>query len=196
MARVKTPVSINGLEFDALMDETQAFSASVPEYPVEDGFAVSDSIILGSETLQMTLYVTNTPVTWARRHPPSMSRVKDVEEKLKQIYFNAEPVTIITNDAIYKSMAIESISFSKSLEQGYAREIPISFKKIRVTKSKTTTIPSHYGKSGSTGASAGTANTSTGSSGGNGNSGSGDKGDGQNKSSILYNVASSIGIIK
>ncbi len=196
MARPKVPVSINGLEFDALMSESRSLSASVPEYSVEEGYVVSDSIILGTETLQMTLFVTNTPVTWYERHGSSRTRVKDVEKRLEQIFLNSEPVRVITNDAVYTSMAIESISFSKSLEQGYAREIPISFKKIRITKSRTTTIPSYYGKSGGTGTSAGSANTTTGSSGSGNGSGSDSNKDGKSKSSILYNVASSIGIVK
>lgn len=196
MAKAKVPVSINGLEFDALMSESRSLSATVPEYSVEEGYSVSDSVILGSETLQMTLYVTNTPVTWKKRHGTSKSRVADVEKKLEQIYLNAEPVRIVTTDAVYTSMAIESISFSKSVEAGYSREIPISFKKIRITKSRTTSIPSSYGKSGTTGTSAGTANTSSGSS-GSSNSSSSSESDssGKSKSSILYSVASSIGIV-
>lgn len=197
MAKAKVPVSINGLEFDALMSESRSLSATVPEYSVEEGYSISDSVILGSETLQMTLYVTNTPVTWKKRHGTSQSRVADVEKKLEQIYLNAEPVRIVTTDAVYTSMAIESISFSKSVEAGYSREIPISFKKIRITKTKTTSIPSSYGKSGTTGTSAGTANTSSGSSGSSSSSSSSSSdSDGKSKSSILYSVASSIGIIK
>ena len=198
MGKVKVPVSINGLEFDALISESRSLIATVPEYSVEEGFAVSDCIILGAETLQMTVYVTNTPVTWYERHGSSRTRVRDVEKRLEQIYLNGEPVRIITNDAVYENMAIENIAFSKSLEAGYAREIPISFKKIRITKSRTTTIPSYYGKSGGTGTSAGSANTTTGS-GGSGNSSGSDSdsnSNGNSKSSILYNVASSIGIIK
>lgn len=196
MSKVKVPVSIEGIEFDALITEDRSFEASVPEYSVEEGFSVTDAIIIGTEKLSMTLFVTNTPVTWYRRHGSSQSRVRDICSRLEQLFLEAIPVTVITNDAVYKSMAIESISFSKSLEQGYAREIPISFKKIRVTKAKTTTIPDHYGKSGGTGTSAGSANTSTGSTGGSGGSGNSGSKDGQSKSSILYSVASSIGIIK
>ena len=40
------PVSIWGIEFDALVDETKSLSATVPAYPVESGFPVSDTIIL------------------------------------------------------------------------------------------------------------------------------------------------------
>lgn len=208
MAKATQPVSINGLEFDALISESRTLEATVPEYSVETGFSVSDSIILSPEKLEMTLFVTNTPVTWYRRHGASQNRVDSVVKRLEELYFGREPVTIVTSDATYTNMAIESMTISKSLEVGYAREIPISFKKIRVTTAKTTTIPDNYGKSGATAASAGTASTSAASSGGSSTgSGSGSGGgtgsgsssssgsNGNSKSSILYNAASSIGLI-
>ena len=206
MGKATQPVSINGLEFDALIDESRTLEATVPEYSVESGFSVSDSVILNPEKLSMTLFVTNTPVTWYRRHGASPTRVDNVVKQLEELYFAKEPVTIVTSDATYTSMAIESITISKSLEIGYARQIPISFKKIRVTTAKTTTIPDSYGKSGATAASAGTASTSTGSSGGGSGSGSGSGGgssgaggssgsNGNSKSSIQYNAASSIDLI-
>ena len=179
MGKATQPVSINGLEFDALIDESRTLEATVPEYSVESGFSVSDSVILNPEKLSMTLFVTNTPVTWYRRHGASPTRVDNVVKQLEELYFAKEPVTIVTSDATYTSMAIESITISKSLEIGYARQIPIS---------------------------AGTASTSTGSSGGGSGSGSGSGGgssgaggssgsNGNSKSSILYNAASSIGLI-
>lgn len=205
MARAKRPVSINGIEFDALIDESRTLEATVPEYSVESGFSVSDAIILSPEKLDMTLFVTNTPVTWYNRHGGSKNRVDSVVKQLEELYYAGEPVTIVTSDATYSNMAIESITFSKSTEVGYAREIPISFKKIRVTSAKTTTIPDSYGKSGATGASAGTASTSSGSSGGGssgggsgGSSGSGSGSSGSNgnsKSSILYSAANSMGLM-
>ena len=205
MAIAKQPVSINGIEFDALIDESRTLEATVPEYSVESGFSVSDAIILSPEKLDMTLFVTNTPVTWYNRHGGSQNRVDSVVKQLEELYYAGEPVTIVTSDATYSNMAIESITFSKSTEVGYAREIPISFKKIRVTSAKTTTIPDSYGKSGATGASAGTASTSSGSSGG-GSSGSGSGGssgsgsgssgsNGNSKSSILYSAANSMGLM-
>ena len=196
MGKATQPVSINGLEFDALIDESRTLEATVPEYSVESGFSVSDSVILSPEKLSMTLFITNTPVTWYRRHGASPTRVDSVVKQLEELYFAKEPVTIITSDATYTSMAIESVTISKSLETGYARQIPISFKKIRVTTAKTTTIPDSYGKSGKTEASAGTASTSAGGSGGGSSGAEGSSGsNGNSKSSILYNAASSIGLI-
>lgn len=184
------PVAIDDLEFDALISEDRTLDASVPEYSVEDGFVVSDAIILGTGKLNMTLYVTNTPVTWYNRHGASQTRVREVVAKLEEKYYAAKPVTVFTSERTYRNMAIESLSISKSLEAGYSREIPISFKQIRVTSAQKTTIPASYGKSGATGASAGTASTSSGSSGSSSNSdSSGSKG------SILYNAGKSLGMI-
>jgi hypothetical protein len=95
---------------------------------------------------------------------------------------------------------VQSITLSKSKEIGYAREIPISFKEIRTTSSRKTTIPDSYGKSGDTGANAGTASANAGStpaaSASAGVPGNGSSSDGQSKSSILYNLANSAGLFK
>lgn len=197
MARAKQPVSIDGIEFDALLDQSMDYEADVPEYPTEKGFSVSDNISLKPETLSMTLYVSDTPVTWKSRFGSGKGRVEKVVKQLQDLYFAKKVVTVVTSDAVFDSMAITSISISKSADVGYAREIPISLKKIIVTESSTTSIPDSYGKSGTTGASAGTANTTAGNSGNNGNSGSGknSNSDSGKNGSILYNAANSLGII-
>lgn len=202
MAKAMQPVSVNGIEFDALIDETRTLEAAVPEYAVEKGYMVSDSIILSPEKLAMTLFVTNTPVTWRTRHGNNPNRVAEVVKKLEELYFAKEPVKIVTSDAVYTNMAIESLTISKTFEVGYAREIPIAFKKIEVTKIATTTIPDSYGKSGQSGAPGGSAGTSTGGdddggsngSGGNGSSGNNGSG-GDDDGSILWNIANSAGLI-
>lgn len=202
MARAKQPVSINGLEFDALISEDRGFEATVPEYAVESGFSVSDSIIIGAETLSMILFVTNTPVTWYHLHGADQGRVDRVCKQLEEMFYNAEPVTIVTSDRTYTSMAIENMTISKSMEVGYAREIPLSFRKIRVTQVASTTIPDSYGKSGATGSQAGTANTTSAKSGSGSGSGSDSGsgsgsggGSGESKSSVLYSLAHNVGLI-
>lgn len=208
MARAKQPVSIGGVEFDALIESEEGYEAEVPEYPTEKGFSVSDTIVLKPETLTMTLFVTDTPVTWAARHKPAIGRTEEVVNKLMDLYFKKQVVEVVTTDKVYSNMAFTSLNIKKSVEIGYAREIPVTLKKIVVTETKTVTIPDSYGKSGKTQASAGTASTSSGSGGGGGSgSGGGSSGgsssggsssssSGSGKSgSILYNVASGFGLI-
>ena len=199
MARAKQPVSINGIEFDALIDQSISYEADAPEYPTEKGFSVSDTVILKPEVISMTLFVTDTPVTWRNRFGSGAGRVENVIKRLEKLYFAKKVFTVVTTDAVYDNMVLTSMSISKSSDVGYAREIPISLKKIIVTESKTVTIPSSYGKSGTSGASSGSANTSSSSKSGSSNS-SGSNSNSSNSGSqkggsILYNAASSFGLI-
>ncbi len=156
------PASINGVEFDVLISITEALESTVPEYPVETGFVVSDSVILSPETLDMILFVSERPVTWKDRFGDATGRVEQVCQMLRELYFAKELVSVTTSELAYTDMAIISISFTKSTDYGYAMEIPIKLKKVRTTTASTTTIPESYGKSGTTEASAGSASTSTG----------------------------------
>lgn len=200
MGRTVQPVSVDGIEFDALMNSTEALDATVPEYSVETGFAVSDTIILASETLDMTLLVSNRPVTWSKRFGSSGDRVAEVVKRLKSLYFEKKLITVVTSSETYTNMAILSISIPKINAMMEAMEIPIKFKKVRVTAAKTAAIPDSYGKSGASAASAGTASTSKGSSGGGSssgsNSGSASSGGSQKSGSILYSAAASMGLMK
>lgn len=207
MERAKQPVSIDGIEFDALLDQSQDYEAEVPEYPTEEGFSVSDNISLKPESISMTLYVTNTPVTWRNRHGSGPGRVESVVKQLEELYYARKVITVVTSDKVYENMALTSMSISKSADVGYAREIPVTLKKIIVTQSKTVSIPASYGKSGATGASAGTANTTgatkgtsggsstAGGSSGGGSGGGSEGGSSERGGSILYNTATAFGLI-
>lgn len=194
MAKAKKPVSVNGIEFDALLDEERTLEADSPDYPVEDGFSVSDTIILKPQFLSMTLYVTDTPVTWVKTHG-GKGWTDGVIQRLEELYFSKQLVTVVTSDKTYRNMAIQSISIKKSTDVGYARQIPITLKEIRVTKSKKTTIPASYGKSGDSGANAGTASVNSGSTPSANNSSANSSAETGSKASILYNLANSAGLL-
>ena len=203
MARkVLQPVSIWGIEFDALVDETKTLSSTVPAYPVENGFPVSDTIILDPISISMTLYVSNTPVTWLYRHGSSTDRVNKICELIEQKWLEKELAKIVTSDTIYTDMGITSISIKKSKEIGYAREISISAQKIRITSRETTEVPDYILKSGKTKSNSGTASTSNASekasagsseSANTGGSGGGPGSDAKKGRSILYGVADGLG---
>lgn len=190
------PVSIWGIEFDALIDETKNLSSTIPAYPVEEGFPVSDTIILDPVSIQMTLYISNTPVTWLYRHGSSGDRVNKICDLLEQKWLGRQLAKIVTTDAIYNDMGITGISIKKSRDIGYAREVSISAQKVRITQRKTVNIPSYVLKSGETKANAGTAATSTSSGKSGTGSGGGSTGDSSKKGqSILYGAAKGFGVI-
>lgn len=197
------PTTIAGIEFDALIDDTKTMSATIPTYPVEEGFPVSDTIILDPVSIQMTLYVSNTPVTWLYKHGNSTSRVNRICDELENFWLSRKLAKIVTTDAIYTNMGITNISIKHSKEIGYAREISITAQKVRKTSKQTVEIPHYILKSGKTKASAGTASTSktssssnsSSSSGSGSSSGSSKKSDAKKKQSILYGAASGLGFI-
>lgn len=198
MARAKQPVSVDDIEFDALIDSEEGYEADVPEYPTEKGFSVSDTIVLKADTLNMTLYVTDTPVTWRERTGSGPGKTDGVVRRLKDLYFAKKILEVTTTDCVYSNMVITSMNIKKSVEVGYAREIPITFKKIEVTETATAEIPASYGKSGKTAKAAGKASTTAASTAGSGSSG-GSSASGSSSSSsrgsVLYNAASSFGLL-
>lgn len=203
MARNMQPVSVWGIEFDALIDETKSMTSTIPEYPVEEGFSVSDTIINDPLSVSMTLYLTNTPVTWLYRHGTSNDRVNQICDMIQRKWFDKQLTKIVTSDTIYTNMGITSISIKKSTDTGYAREISISAKKVRVTKRKTVNIPAYVLKAGESMANAGKASTSKSSSSSSSSDSSGSSGSSSKKSSsgskksasILYGAASGLGLI-
>ena len=210
MAKKLQPVSVWGIEFDALIDETKSMTSKIPEYPVEDGFSVSDTIINEPVQISMTLYLSNTPVTWLYRHGSSNGRVQRICKMIEEQWFQKNLTKIVTSDATYTNMGLTSISIKKSKDLGYAREISITAKKVRVTERKTVSVPDYILKSGQSMADAGKASTSkmsesssssdnsAGGLGGVGKSESrnGTGSDSKKKSSILYGAAKGIGIFK
>ena len=98
------PVSVAGIEFDALIDETKTMSSTIPTYPVEDGFPISDTIIPDPVKVQMTLYVSSTPITWLYRHGSSRDRVKRICERIEDLWLDRELVKVVTTDTVYRSM--------------------------------------------------------------------------------------------
>lgn len=159
MVSNKQPVSVAGIEFDAQLGQTDTLSSEIPDYPVEKGFKVQDTIIKNPRSLELTLFLTNTPVTFLPRFGLSPTRVSDVIAKLEQIYESRELVSVTTMDKTYSNMGVESISIRKSQDLGYSKEISMSLKKITITSTQTTSIPASYGKSGTSGANAGEAQT-------------------------------------
>lgn len=200
MAKAKQPVTLSSggksVTFDALLTQTDGYESTVPAYPIETGFEVADTIIIGSPTLQMSLYLAKTPVTWKNQN--GIDQVEQNVTMLENLYFQKELCEIATTEKSYSDMAIESMSIVKSEDLGYDKQVDLTFKKVIVTSTKTTSIPDSYGKSGSTMSSSGAASTTTagtGTSSSSGSSGS-DSSDGSNtKSSILYELASGAGLL-
>lgn len=185
------PCSIEGIEFDALINETKAYTSEVPAYAVEAGYSVSDNISIMPMTLEITGYLTNTPVTWSGH---GTGRVESIVSALENLYFSRQLVTVSTSTDVYTNMAIVSLTVPKDETNKTSREIKVSLQQVTVVSSQMTSIPASYLRGGDTGANAGTAGTGGKSSkagsgsGGTKSSGAAAEKESKNKASILYNL--------
>ena len=70
------PARLGDFEFDAIIKRPETLSSKIPGYATEEGYSASDHICLEAVTLDVTAVISNTPITWADRHPASSSRVQ------------------------------------------------------------------------------------------------------------------------
>lgn len=152
------PVNIGGIECDALIHHELGLENEIPDYPVEEGFSVQDTIIQKPKTLTLTVVVTNTPITF--RSHASPNRVQEVAAQFQELYAKRELITVTSSKGVYQNMGITSLSLPYDVSTKTSLEIPITLKEVLTTAAKTVTIPSEYGRGGDTGTTAGTANTS------------------------------------
>ena len=193
------PASIGGVEFDVLVSSNETLSAEVPDYPVEDGFSVTDTIITKPKELNMTLYLSDNPVTWYNRLGSGPGRVQMVEEQLRSLFAERKLLTVLTSTDRYQNMCITSVGIEKTKENGSGRGISVSMKQVSITGRQTAGVPDTYGLGGASMGNAGTAGTGAASGASSSvasRSGkdSGGSSQSRKKASLLYNVASNVGI--
>lgn len=188
------PVNIGGIACDALIHHELGMETDIPDYPVEEGFSVQDTMILKPKTLTLTVIVSNTPITF--RSVASPTRVQQVAARFQELYTRRELITVTSSKGVFKNMGITSLSLPYDVSTKTSLEIPITLKEVLTTSSKAVTIPSEYGRGGDTGTTAGTASTTPyGSSGGasstvvGNNSSTSDSLSGGGKSSTAYQIA-------
>lgn len=153
------PVNIGGIECDALIHHELQLENQIPDYPVEEGFSVQDTIIQNPKTLTLTVVVTNTPITF--REHASPNRVQEIAERFQELYKSRQLITVTSSKGVFQNMGITSISLPYDVSTKTSLEIPITLKEVLTTTAKTVAIPSEYGRGGDTGTTAGTASTSS-----------------------------------
>ena len=196
MSKPTRPVSIGGVEFDALISSSETLSSEVPDYPCEAGYSVHDTIVTKPMELSLTLFLSNNPVTWYNRLGKNVNRVQMVEEKLRALFASRQVLTVLTATDKYKNMCFTSVGISKSKENGNGRGIDVTLKQVSITNIRTASIPASYGKSGTSMSNAGNAGTSGASNKGTSSeSKTEEKASSKNKASMLYSAASNLGLV-
>lgn len=134
---VSEPAKIgDSLTVDVLLERETKFDTDVSEYPVEDGFPVSDHVTRKPMTLSMTCVFTPTPVGgWG-----NSGRMAEVARQLQEIYKKGDPITVTIPDAIYPNMIMTHAPLPRNVTNGVCYRLQLDFMQVRIVKQKTADV--------------------------------------------------------
>lgn len=128
---------IGDLEVDVILERETSFDCEVTEYPVEDGFPISDHVTRRPMALTMTVVCTPTPVSGGA----SPSRMNEVANAIQNMYKKAEPLTVTVPDAIYENMILTHAPLPRNVQDGYCYRMQIDLVQIRKAQAKSEEVP-------------------------------------------------------
>lgn len=154
------------LTCDVILGRTTEFDAEVTEYPVEDGFSISDHCVRKPLKLTLDVLFTPTPVTWWNEFlGGSRHSLNAVVNEIMQIWQEGEPITITLVDAIYEDMVMVSAPLPRNNDDGYCYKATLQFQHVRRVTQRAEEIPedgmnqAESGKGGETSKDGGSAST-------------------------------------
>jgi len=116
------------LVFDAIVSESPAETAEVPEYALEDGAPIAEHY--RRKPLELTLVVeqTDTPI-WIDDPPPNRSI--SAYEALRSMMDRAETMTVTTGLRVYTDLVITSLTPRSDFDTGQSIEFTLTLRQIR-----------------------------------------------------------------
>lgn len=163
----KQPTKIGVIEVDVVVESEFTLESEVSEYPVEDGFVISDNVTQKPIKLSLVVMISPMPVTWYENFKEiNQDRVSSAIDEFYKIYEAREPITIVTSQKVWENMVMTSCPIRRSKEDGIAFKGAIDFMQVKKVNTKTEEIPAEYvemltkPKAGASNADAGTAESS------------------------------------
>lgn len=147
------PSTIGVLELDVLLTEANDLRARATEYAVEEGSPISDHIVVESERLKVSGWIT--PSSVILMTADGRPKLLEAKSTLRKIMKDRAEITVTTGLDTYPDMVMEQCNIGRSNE-GDHLTIDAEFVKIRKVQLRRTDIPpdktagTATGKAGST----------------------------------------------
>lgn len=113
------------IPLDASISENHSFTSRVSQFPIEEGASISDNIINDPNGLDLTGFITNTPITFFIQNISNLidntsggNRVKTAFEALLALRESKEVFTIVTGLKTYENMVFTSLMFPRDKSTG------------------------------------------------------------------------------
>jgi hypothetical protein len=157
LARRKRPGKIQDIQLDLTTREVHDFRNTITNYPVEEGFVISDHVKQEAETVVLEGMITNYPTKFPGQRQIGQFQNKDedvfneivqlagfaipdsVTGKYEQVK-DPEVIDIITAYRTYTDMIIINFNVTRTRRTSGALWLTITAQKIRKVRSNVTTI--------------------------------------------------------
>ncbi len=132
-----TTKSIGGITIDAFIQENYEHSATVTEYPVENGSTIADHIVQDPDQLSIEGMVGDIDIyeDYSTENPP-VNRAGEYYSQLLALKEAGELITVVCGLRSWSNMAITSLSIPRNAENGKGLMFSMSLKKVTVITSK------------------------------------------------------------
>ncbi len=132
ISQLATKAQIGLIQLDASIDETHKFESLVPEYPVEDGTVISDTVINRPDALDI-------------RGVVAATNADDAFKSLLTIRDSKQVITVITSAKVYSNMIMKSLTVPRNKSTGDSLIFTASFQEVKfadiITIDVVTAIP-------------------------------------------------------
>ncbi len=143
----KRKLKVGVINFDASLREGHGRTAEVTEHPVEAGANISDHIRKLPDTLDIEAVISDHPLFFlaslnadspiSTDVGPVSSRVDAAREELERIMDDGETVDVATTLKTYENMALQSVTFERTMATGNSLAAVMSFKEIVIAQTET-----------------------------------------------------------
>ena len=137
---------IQSIEFDATLEELHDWQNEVTQNPVEEGAPVSDHIIATPDKLRLSGVITNSPLRgeFAGQYfggDTASPRIQTTFEALRALHEARDTITAYTKHAVYRDMAIQSISIPRNAQIGEEVQFTMELVNIRMVRTQMVALP-------------------------------------------------------
>lgn len=136
--------TIGGIEIDAFVEERHVMSASVTQYPVEEGFNINDHVTQNPDGLTLHCAVGPQPVKilgGVLNLTSFKNNAYQVYDALIILKETAELLEVVTGLKVYENMIIDSMNITRTKDNGQSLEFDIGFTQVTIVQSLETDIP-------------------------------------------------------
>jgi hypothetical protein len=130
-------VIIDNYTIDATLSAEHSYSAEVTDFPIELGGVVTDHVILAPFTYNLQSIVSDTPLpNVAGLRAPNIKPSEEALQKLKLVFHNRRPVTVITDVETYDNMVMVGLNVSEDPNTGEALAFNATFRQVQIVENR------------------------------------------------------------